>query len=395
MNRFLFVSLSSLILAISVCLPCGNAFAASTPASFSAASTLVTASSSPGNSYDAGFSVVVTAPIEGDLSAIGGSIVSAARVVGDELLLGGSIDSRGNIGGDFRAIGGNIVIEKPIAGDCIAFGISVHNSGRAGGSVFIAALNTELTDGAYGPVTIYGNNVSLAGNFADNIDVVASGKVTVQPNTIIHGTLSYESPETAAIPATATIVGGTKYTNISYLPNAGTSRALAIASEGFFLFMRILGALIIAGLLAGLFPRLAESVTKRACTGRLRGILLTLLLGFAVLVATPIMLVILTLTFVGFGIALLVFIMYALLVFLSIMYAGILIGGIFARRYWHRRTILWHDGVLGMLVLSLIMLIPFAGLFIELLLTIFSAGALLLVFFNFAFPHDNKIEDVV
>ena len=67
MNRFLFVSLSSLILAISVCLPCGNAFAASTPASFSAASTLVTASSSPGNSYDAGFSVVVTAPIEGDL----------------------------------------------------------------------------------------------------------------------------------------------------------------------------------------------------------------------------------------------------------------------------------------------------------------------------------------
>jgi hypothetical protein len=159
--------------------------------------------------------------------------------------------------------------------------------------------------------------------------------------------------------------------------------------------MRILGALILAGLLAGLFPRLAEAVTKRAYTRRLREILLTLLLGFAVLVATPIMLVILTLTFVGFGIALLIFIAYALLVFLSVIYAGILLGGIFARRYWHRKTVLWHDGVLGMLVLSLITFVPFVGIFVALILAVFSAGALLLIFFDFAFPHDNKTTDIL
>jgi hypothetical protein len=388
MNRFF------LILLISLFIPAG-ALAANAPASFSAARSLVDASTSVGNAYLAGISVVVTVPIKGDLSAVGGNIVSAAAVAGDELLLAGSIDSRAEVSGDFRAVGGNITVEKPIADDLVAFGLSINDLGRAGGSVFIVALNTTLADGASGPVVIYGNNVSLAGDFASDVKVIASGRVTLAPDTKILGAFSYESPETAAIPASALIIGGTTYTNISYLPNAGTSRALALVSVWFFLIVRILGALILAGLLAGLFPRLAEQVVGCARTKQTRDILLTLLLGFALLVATPILLVLLALTFVGIGIAILVFIAYAFIVFLSIVYAGILLGGIFARRFARRETVLWHDGVLGMLALSLIALIPFIGLFIALLLAVFSAGALLLIFFNFAFPHEERTADLL
>ena len=382
MNRFF------IILAISFIIPT-SVFAANAPASFSAARSLITASSSPGNAYITGISVVSTAPVGGDLSAIGGSIISAAPVSGDALLFAGSINSRAEVTGDFRAAAGSITIEKPIGGDLVAFGLSVSDAGRAKGSVFIVALNSVLTGGASGPVTIYGNNVSLAGNFASDVNIIASGQITVAPSTMIHGALSYESPETAVIPASATITGGTVYTNISYLPDAGTSRMLAIASVGFFLFIRILSALILAGLLAGLFPRLSEAVVGRAYTKRIRSILLTLLLGFALLVATPILFALLALTFVGIGIALLILIVYALLVFLSFMYAGILLGGMFSRRFLHRETVLWHDGVLGMLVLSLIVFVPYIGLFVALLLTIFSTGALLLIFFDVAFPHEK------
>ena len=223
---------------------------------------------------------------------------------------------------------------------------------------------------------------------------MASGRVTVAPNTKIKGTFSYEAPETAVIPASATIVGGTKYTNISYLPDAGTSRTLALASVGFFLFVRIIGALILAGLLAGLFPRLAEAVIERVYTKRIPSMLLTLLLGFALLVATPILIAILLLTFVGIGIALLILLSYILMVFLSLIYAGILLGGMFARRFARRGIVLWHDGVLGMLMLSIIAFIPLIGLFVLLCLTTFSAGALLLIFFNFAFPHETQTVDL-
>ncbi|MDP2651792.1 MAG: hypothetical protein Q8O94_01515 [bacterium] len=393
MNRFLLAFFVSLLFLASVGLP-AETDAANAPASFSAARSLLAASSSPGNAYAAGISVVVTAPVVGDFSAVGGSIVIAAPVAGDELLLAGSINSRASVNGDLRAVGGSITIEKPIKGDLVAFGLSVNDIGRGSGSVFIAALNATIAGGASGPVTVYGNNVSLAGDFAGNVDVVASGSLTLAPSTTIHGTLSYEAPEIAEIPSSATI-GNIVYTNISYLPDAGTSRTLAFMSVGFFLLVRILGALLLAGLLAGLFPKFAEVMTERAYTARPRSILLTMLLGFAILVATPILLIMLLLTFVGIGLALLTLILYLLVVLLALLYAGILLGSILVRRYLRRTTVLWHDGVFGMLAFSLVALLPYVGLFIVLLLTVFSAGELLLVFFDFAFPREEQTAELL
>lgn len=383
-----------LALIVALLLPAGVT-AARPPATYSAGSSLLSASSSPGNAYIAGASVVVTAPVAGDLSAVGGSIITAATVAGDELLLAGTISSRAPIVGDLRAAGGSINIDEPISGDLTAFGFSVHDAGRVRGSVFIIAANTRLTNGAIGPVIVYGNNVSLAGNFAGNVTISAWGRVTLAASTTIAGTLSYEAPEEAVIPASATINGGVRYTNTSYLPDAGTSRILSVISIGFFLLARILGALILAGLLAGLFPRLAETVVERAAALRPTRTLLTILLGFAVFIVTPVLLFILALTFVGLGLAFLLFFFYALMVLLSLTYAGILLGSLFSRRYMRRDTVLWHDGVLGMLALSLISLIPYVGLFIVVLLTTFSAGALLITFFHFAFPHEDHTPELL
>lgn len=372
-----------------------STFAARGPATFAAGRSLVVASTSLGNAYFAGVSVVSTAPVAGDLSAIGGSIVTAASVQGDEFLLAGSIRSQAPIAGDLRTVGGSITIEGPVAGDIVAFGLSVHDSGRIGGSVFIVSANTTLSNGASGPVIIYGNNISLGGDFAENITIVATGRLSLSASTTIRGKLVYEAPEPAAIPTSVSIQGGVEYTNASYLPDVGTSRILALVSIGFFLFARILGALILAGLLAGLFPRFSEAVVEYADGERPRNVLLTMLLGFAILVATPVLLVLLSLTFVGIGLALLLGILYALLVLLSLLYAGILLGSLFARRFWRRKTLFWHDGMLGMLVLSLIALVPVIGLFVALLLTIFSSGVLLQLFFRFAFPHEEQTPELL
>lgn len=372
-----------------------SAFAARGPSSFSFSRSLIAASSSPGNVYLAGVSVVSTASVAGDLSAIGGSVVTTAPVFGDELLLAGSISSRALVSGDVRAVGGGVTIDGSIAGDLTALGFSVKNSGRTQGSTFVVAMDTALVDGAAGPVVIYGNNVSLAGDFASNVKIIATGHLSLAADTVVRGTLSYEAPEPAVIPASATIIGGVEYTNASYLPDAGTSRLLALLSIGFFLFARILGALILAGLLAGLFPSLAEAVVERVYTERLRSILLTMLLGFGILVATPVFILLLALTFVGLGLALLLLILYALLTFFALLYAGILLGGMFARRFRKRETIAWHDGVLGMLALSFVTLVPYIGPLVAGILSIFAAGALLMIFFHFAFPHEEHTPELL
>lgn len=388
MQRTIGIFLISLLLPTAV-------YAARTPTSFTAARSLVSASSSPGNAYAAGVSVVLTAPVAGDFSAFGGSVVTAARVAGDELLIAGSANSRAKIGGDLRAFGGSISIDESIAGDLFAIGVSVNNSGHTSGSVFLVAANVTMTNGASGPVTIYGNNVSLGGDFSSDVTVIASGRVALVASTTIQGVLSYQSPEKASIPPSASIGGGISYTNASYLPNIGTSKILNLINMGFFLFVRILGALILAGLLAGLFPRLAEELLERASTEKPRGVLLTILLGFGILVAGPVLIVLLALTFVGIGLALLLLVLYILLVLLALLYAGILLGSIFSRRFRQRDTVLWHDGILGMLILSLIAFVPVAGPLVTLFLTFFSAGALLLIFFNFAFPHEEQTPEML
>ena len=388
MHRVLIPLLASLLL------PAG-ALAASAPASFVAAHSLLVASSSPGNVYATGVSVVLTAPVAGDFSAFGGSIITAAPVSGDELLIAGSISSRAQISGDFRAAGGSVNVEKPVAGDLVAFGFSVYDTGHAGGSVFVAAANAALLNGASGPVTVYGNTVSLAGDFAGTVTVAASGHLTLAPGTVIRGKLSYEAPDTATIPASATVLGGITYKNASYIPDSGASRALALVSIGVFLLVRILGALILAGLLAGLFPKLAEAVAEHAYQARPRSILLTMLLGFAAFVVTPVLFLMLALTFVGIGLAFLLLFAYALLALLALMYAGTLLGSMLVRRFSGRVTVLWRDGVLGMLALSLIMLVPFIGPLTVFFFTLFSAGTLLLLFFNFAFPREEHTPEML
>lgn len=373
--------------ALSLLLP-ASALAAG-PASFTAGRSIITASSSPGNAYLAGASVVVASPTGGDLSAFGGSLVVTAPITGDALFLGGSVDARAKVNGDVRALGGNVTIERPVGGDLSIAAFSVRDEGRAGGSVFVVAANTTLAAGAAGPVRIYGNDVFLSGDFGSDVNIVASGRVTVAASTTIRGALTYESPEEANISTAATIKGGVHYTNTSYLPSSAVSRQLAVVSLGIFLLMRILGALILAGLLAGLFPRLGEAVMAQAYLP-VRSIFLTLLLGFAVLVATPVLLVLIALTFVGIGIALLLFICYALLTFLAYLYAGVLVGNALARRFGARESVVWRDGVLGMFAVSVIGLIPIVGPLLVGLLTMFCAGTLLMLFFHFAFPKSTK-----
>ncbi|MBI3571999.1 hypothetical protein HY091_00470 [Candidatus Kaiserbacteria bacterium] len=388
------MSRATLLILVSLTLPFG-ALAAGAPSSFVAARSLLVASSTSANVYAVGVSVVVTAPSRADLSAAGGSVVVAAPVSGDALVVGGTAALRSPVSGDLRALAGALTVSGPVSGDLFALAGSVHTARTVGGSAFVAGADVAFLGGARGPVMIYGNTVTLGGDFGSDVHVVASGRISLAAGTHIRGALSYQSPEAAIVPADAVVEGGVEYTGSSYLPTTSEARALALAGFGVFLFARVLAALILAGLLAGLFPRLAELVALKAERGSARSILLTLLLGFAAVVATPALLVLLSLTFVGFGIALLILVAYALLVLLSFVYAGILVGALLAWRFRHRQTVLWHDGVLGMLILSLFSLLPILGWPILLLLCAFAAGALLLLFFRFTFPHDSDTTEML
>ncbi|MEJ0053504.1 MAG: hypothetical protein WDN10_02140 [bacterium] len=352
-------------------------------ATFGAERSLVVSEAGEGNSYFASGTLTLAAPVMGDFSALGGSISVSAPIAGDALLAGGSVDIKKPVAGDVRILGGSVAISAPVGGDVAALAASFTETSGSLGSVFVAARTVKLLSGAGGPVTVYGSNVLLSGTFKGDVRAVVSDKLALAPGTHIEGTLRYEAPEAADVPASAIVDGGVTYTGASFLPTSKQAQALALAGTGVFLFVKILGALIAVGILAGLFPAFTEALASRVLRGTARRLALYALLGFALTVATPILVFLLALTFVGFAVALIAGSAYVLALSLAYCYAGAVAGALIRKQIFGDRYFSWRFAVLGMLVLSVVYLVPVIGPILLYGLWAVTLGALV----SYAYEH--------
>jgi hypothetical protein len=353
---------------------------------------MIVSEPSDGNTYLASGNLTITAPVVGDLSALGGGISVFAPITGDVLLAGGSVAITKPVAGDVRVLGGTVSVSAPVGGDlAVAAGSFTESAGTAK-TLFVAAGTAHLLSGSAGPVTVYGSDVYLGGTFAGDVRVVVSNKLVLAEGTHINGVLSYEAPESADVPASAVVDGGVKYTGASFLPTSKQAQALALAGAGVFLFVKILGALIAVGLLAGLFPSFTEVITTRVLRGTVRRFGLYALLGFALAVATPILVLLLALTFVGLGVALIIASAYVLALTLAYCYAGIVAGAAIREQIFKQRYFSWKFAILGMLVLSIVYLVPVLGPIVLYILWAVALGALASFTYEQAFGHDNSAD---
>ncbi|HYF29254.1 MAG TPA: hypothetical protein VEA36_02725 [Candidatus Paceibacterota bacterium] len=354
--------------------------------------TLVISEPISDNAYLAGTDVNVSAPLGGDLLSMGGTLTIAAPVAGDAFLAGGTIDVKRPVQGDVRAAGGRILIEDDVAGDLVLAGGSVEVTGTAS-STRVAGGNVRITGGATGPAVVYGGAVYLAGEFLGDVEVTASDRLMLAEGTRIHGTLRYNTPQQAGIPASAIIDGGVEYTGgSSYLPTVEEAKRFAVAGAGVFFVASVIAAVIAAGLLAGLFPGLSERVTERTLAPSPRRFVLHTLLGFAIVVAAPVLILFLLLSFVGTLVALMLALAYVFLLILGYLYAGIIAGAALARGLFKRSSVSWRFAVLGMFVLYVIGVIPVFGKLVILVLSSAAIGAIAIIAYRFAFPRADDIE---
>lgn len=350
---------------------------------------LVVSEALQGNTYLLGADVTLTAPAPADLTVAAGTVVLAAPVSGDASVAGGTVVVRRPVLGDLRVLGGQIKVEDVIAGDLFAVGGSV-TVGTSTGYAWVAGGLVSFTGGSEGDVVIYGTTATLAGEFKGDVSVTVSDAVTIADGTVIHGALRYNAPQEAVIPATARITGVVEYTGSSYLPTNEEAQNFAVFAAGLFFFIRILAVLIAVGILAGLFPRFAQAVADEVLTHTMIRFLLLTLLGFALMVATPALILILLATFAGAAVAFLVLAAYVFLLLVAYFFSAVIAGAILARGLLRRQQMLWRDAVIGMLALSVIGLIPVAGTVVFVILYATSIGAIAILFYRFAFGNSHE-----
>lgn len=343
----------------------------------------------PDNIYIAGADVRIVAPVTSDLTAAGANVTVSAPVAGDVLLAGGTLDLEESVGGDVRVAGGRVIIDDTVKGDLSVLGGVVLVSGRAK-DIQMMGGTVRVTGGADGNVNIYGSDVFLSGEYLGNVSVSASDRVTLAEGTVIRGEFRYNAPQEAIIPQTVIIDGGAHYTGAaSYLPSAEEAQTFALAGAGIFFLVKALAALVAAGLVVGLFPAFSRRVVERAHASAPKRLFVLALLGFALVVATPILLILLLISFVGIGLAFILGALYLLLLMLAYIYAGLLAGMYTLKLITKREQAGWKAAILGMFMLYVIGLVPVVGSLIVFVLMLISAGVLAVIAYTFAWKREE------
>jgi hypothetical protein len=341
------------------------------------------------NTYLAGSDVRVAAPVAADLTAAAGTLTIAAPVTGDALLAGGTIDIEKSITGDLRAVGGRIIIPEDVGGDVAVAGGIVLVSGHAH-DVQAAGGTVRVMGGADTDVTIYGSDVTLSGEYGGDVRIVASDRITIGDNAHIHGALSYNAPQQIDIPASTTVEGGVTYVGASsFLPSSKEVRTFQTVGVGVFILVKIIAALVAAGLITGLFPIFSNRIMERMMVRKLRPVVLLGLLGFAIAVASPLLIFFLLVSFVGIGLALILLTVYVLLIMLAYIYAGLYLGTALLRYVTKRSYATWKEAIVGMILLYLIGVIPYVGGVLVFVLCAIAGGAIARVVYAFAFIRDT------
>jgi hypothetical protein len=295
--------------------------------------------------YMGGDLVSIDSPVEDDLFA-GGDIVYVNAPVDSAIIAGGTVSIDAPIKEDLIVFGGNVVINSDVGGKIVAAGGTIDLRGdvernvvMAGGTVRILSSSDIGRDAA-----ISGGRVYNGGNVTGTLWVNAG---------------NFENAGTA---------GDVKYT----MREEEEAEEKSEAFISTFSILMILGFLIVGILILKLFPRGVFAVDQDMN----RSPAVKALLGFGLIVASMVLIVISMISVVGIplGILLLAFVVAALL--LANLFVSFSLGRWIATSL-NRSLGAVPAFVLGYLVLSVLFHVPYAGPVIELISVSLGFGAMI------------------
>lgn len=314
--------------------------------------------------YLAGANVNVSGVMEEDLIVVGANVVIEAEVKGNLRVAGASVTIKGNVGKNVTVAAADLTIDKNVQiGKNLIFG---------GAN---AKINGKVNKNLYGG----GANLILNGEIGGSayLQVDPEGSLVLYPEANINGNLEYTAMNKANLQPGAKIGQQQKFSQLEKeTPKAPPFKALF----GAFFWLRwlvgLLGTLVVGMVLVSLFKdftETAESIFDKQ-------VLWYFLLGFVVLIVTPIALLILGITLIGLPLAMILGALYLIALYLAKIFVAIYLGEKIITVINKAKEVkfIWSM-VVGTVVLYLLFLIPFVGLLAKLAATLWGLGVLAVV----------------
>jgi len=271
--------------------------------------------------YAAGGEVEVRAPVNGDAVLAGGTVSVSGDVRDDLIAAGGDVSFSGKVGDDARLAGGSVNVTGAVAGHAVMAGseIRVGTGSSIGEWAWLAGGHVIMAGTVGGELKVAAGTVELRGQVNGNAEL-AGEEIRIADGAVINGDLTWRSKSEPHIGQGAVITGEVR---------EGEPLPESQRQTGFLGSLFVMISLIVA---AGVLYTLMRPACE-ACIGAFQARpWIGLLTGLAVFAITPLVIVLLFATGIGWLLALVLLAAYVL---------ALLLGGLTGLVLAGRQALAW------------------------------------------------------
>ena len=325
-----------------------------------------------GDYIAAGEIVEISGTVNGDVYIVGGQILVDGEINGDLLAIGNTISISGRVAQNVRVLGGQVILSGEVGRNVTLAGMNIEltSSARVEGGVVIGASTVVLASPIKKNVRVGGRNLTLSNTIDGNLDAAVDA-IRLTSKAEVRGDFTYWSNRLASIDETATIVGSITRKAPQYSFSLETVLGdFARFVRPFFILASFLTTLILGLLLTRFLPGYTRATVQTLRTRRWR----SLTSGITALLIIPILFGLLIITVVGIPLGFIVLTLSSVLLYGARIFVMVLIGVLILERFGKESNDM-RAFIVGLIVYSLLVLIPIIGWAISFLAVLFGLGA--------------------
>lgn len=325
-----------------------------------------------GDAFLGGAWVDVDSQIADNLIAAGGIANIGGRVDGDLIIGAGILDLRAAVGDNLVAVGGVVRVDSPVEGKLfVAAGrLRIGRGADVAGDAHLAAGSAEVAGLIGGDATIAAGSVVLRGRIGGDVEVTAFS-LELTDGAVIEGDLVFRGPEAPEIASGATVTGRVEHR----FETEPEQQPAAAGPEDWPPVFWLLITLGLGLLLDIVLPHYLHDAGRRLVSQPFS----CFALGLAILITTPVLIVVLIISILGLAIGIAGIAAYGALLLLGPVVAlygfndfvlARLAPGALATPVRRRLAF-----VAALLLLTLMGWLPYVGMPLLWVVTVFGLGA--------------------
>lgn len=316
------------------------------------------------------------ADVTGDLLCAGQNITVSGKISGDVLCAGQNITITGAVDGNVRVVGQQVNLNGSVSRNLsvAAQVLKLSSSSNIKGDIYYGVQSVDL-QGTLGRDLAGGSEtINISGSLLRNAKIAAN-KINIDTNAKLGGDLEYFIEKTGTANLNEKSIKGKVTRHEVELKekdqiNSGIKKATpAILVTKTVL--SIISSILLACMLLYFVPARVTQVTMVQKSHPVK----SAFVGLAVLVTTPIAIIISSISVVGLGLAVVILFFYIISLILASRFVSISIGGMLIEKLTGSNKSNYLSAAFGCLVFGLVSIIPVVGPIVSFLVFLIGLGS--------------------